>query len=103
MSGIGSISGLATQLAQAAQVNMASSVQSVAEPDSAAESGSAGAPANRADFSADYAMSLLAKITRANADQALTLIKTMSVSNAIAGAPSASGPIVVDPLWGRRA
>jgi len=29
------------------------------------------------DFSADYAMSLLAKVTHASADQALTLIQSM--------------------------
>ena len=52
-------------------------------------------------------MNLLARITHASADQALTLIKTMSVQSPAAlsqgAAYGVSGPAMVDPLWGRQA
>ena len=64
MSGIGSILALASQAAQP----FASGPATVVDlPASGAASG-------------DYAMALLAKITRASADQALTLIQGLSVT-----------------------
>ena len=52
-------------------------------------------------------MSLLAKITHASADQALTLISAISTQSPTAlsqgAAYGVSGPAMVDPLWGRQA
>ena len=75
MSGIGSVSMLASLAAQPYSSTRATSVDAAAP---ANDSGSdIGAPAASGNFSADYAMSLLAKITHASADQALTLIQSM--------------------------
>jgi hypothetical protein len=48
----------------------------VSPTDGSADIGTSGAAAS-GNFSADYAMSLLAKVTHASADQALTLIQSM--------------------------
>jgi hypothetical protein len=78
MSEIGSIGALALSAAQPFTASRAASV------DASSEAGEAGAPDNTASgaespaaFTTDYAASLLAKITHASADQALTLIQGM--------------------------
>ena len=81
MSGIGSILALASQASQPLQGAQTTCVDLPGSSFAAAVSsadGSAitGAPPGAA--SADYAMALLATITRAGADQALTLIQAMS-------------------------
>jgi hypothetical protein len=104
--GIGSVGGLASQMVQAAQFNLAGQVQSSAGS-SASGSGNVGGSGSSGSFSEEYAMSLLAKITHASADQALTLIKAMSTQSPTAlsqgAAYGVSGPAMVDPLWGRQA
>jgi hypothetical protein len=93
-------------MAQAAQFNLAGQVQGSAES-SLSGSGDAGSAGPSGSFSEEYAMSLLAKITHASADQALTLIRTMSTQSPTAlsqgTAYGVSGPAIVDPLWGRQA
>ncbi len=75
MTGIGSIAILASQAAQPLAAGPAASADAAAPIGPAADSGGGGAtPSN---LSGDYAMSLLAKITHAGADQALALIQGM--------------------------
>jgi hypothetical protein len=75
MNGIGSISALTSMAAQPMTSAVAASVDvSPAGAGSGVESGGSAASGN---FAADYAMSLLAKVTHASADQALTLIQSM--------------------------
>jgi hypothetical protein len=79
MSGIGSILELASQATQPFASGSATVVDLPGTSyASAADSGSSGA--TPAAASGDYAMSLLAKITRASADQALALIQGLSVT-----------------------
>jgi hypothetical protein len=83
MSGIGSILALASQAAQPFASGSATVVDLPGTSyASAADSGSSGATPAAASGAAsgDYAMSLLAKITRASADQALALIQGLSVT-----------------------
>ena len=81
MSGIGSILALASQAAQPLGGAQTTCVDlpgsSFASAVSSAE-GSATSAAPSGTASADYAMALLATITRAGADQALTLIQALS-------------------------
>jgi hypothetical protein len=80
MSDIGSVSGLASYAAQPFQVGQTVSAGQVGgSGESPTAAGGSGAASGVA-FAADYAMSLLAKITHASADQALALIKSMSVT-----------------------
>ena len=67
---------LAAQAAQTFAVGQASSIDATLSGGSSA--GSVGGAANGESFSTDYAMSLLARITHASADQALALIQSMS-------------------------
>jgi hypothetical protein len=75
MSGIGSTSMLTSMAAQRLTSGVAATVD-VSSPDGSSSTGASGA-ASSGNFSSDYAMSLLAKVTHANADQALTLIQSM--------------------------
>ena len=83
MSGIGSILALASQAARPLQGARATCVDlpdtSFASALASAEGGRAGAGSAGA-ASSDYAMALLATITRAGADQALTLIQALSTT-----------------------
>ena len=78
MSDIGSVSALASYAAVPFQVGQATSVGEVGGFGGSGAIGGSGATSS-ATFSTDYAMSLLAKITHASADQALALIQAMSV------------------------
>ena len=81
MTGIGSILALASQAAQPLQGPQSTCVDLPDESFAAASAGgSDAAPASSGPASADYAMTLLAKITRAGADQALTLIQGLSTT-----------------------
>jgi hypothetical protein len=73
MNAIGSISALASQAAQPFETGQATSVDAT----SATAAGNGATPASSAAVAGDYAMSLLAKITHASADQALALIQGM--------------------------
>ena len=84
MSGIGSILALASQAAHPFASGSATVVDLpgtsyASAADSAADGATMPAAASGA-ASGDYAMALLAKITRASADQALTLIQGLSVT-----------------------
>jgi len=80
MSDIGSISALAAYAAQPFAVGQAASAGPIGGSGAgSAVAGGSGA-VSAATFSADYAMSLLAKITHASADQALALIQAISVT-----------------------
>jgi len=83
MSGIGSILALASQAAQPLQGAQTTCVDlpesSFASAVASADGGSAGA-ASAGAASGDYAMALLATITRAGADQALTLSQALSTT-----------------------
>jgi hypothetical protein len=84
MDGIGSVSTLTTAAAQPFLTSRATPVaESPAAVGGSAAADGTGAPS--ANFSADYAMSLLARVTHASADQALALIQ--SIANAGAGQP----------------
>ena len=74
MSGIGSIGMLTYQAAQPALAGRAAAVDATPSDDGGA-AGAAAVGAPSAEVAGDYAMALLAKITRAGADQALTLIQ----------------------------
>jgi hypothetical protein len=76
MSGIGSIGNLASVAAQPFAVSQANSIPQAAVDSSVDSTDSSGAVSSEA-FSSDYAMSLLAKVTHAGADQALALIQGM--------------------------
>jgi len=76
MSGIGSIGILASAAAQPYAVSQANSIPQ-ASADSSVDSTDNGGAASSEAFSTDYAMSLLAKVTHASADQALALIQGM--------------------------
>ena len=65
MSGIGSIGGLAPQAAPPLMAGQTTPVDATASDDQGVGSGAGAASGN---FSSDYAMSLLARITRASAD-----------------------------------
>jgi hypothetical protein len=78
MSDIGSIASLATYASQPFQVGRATPSGDVAGAGDADGSAETGSSASGATFSSDYAMSLLAKITHASADQALALIQGLS-------------------------
>lgn len=78
MSGIGSIGSLASQAAQPLLAGQTAAVDTTAASGDVGV-GSGGPGAASGNFSSDYAMSLLARITRASADQALALIQQMSV------------------------
>lgn len=75
MSGIGSISMLTSMAAQPMASSPATSVD-VGSAGGDSGVGTSGAVAS-GNFSSDYAMSLLAKVTHGSADQALTLIQSM--------------------------
>jgi hypothetical protein len=77
MTGIASVGALAAQAVQPFGPTPAASVDTPA-PQAASTTASGGS----ANFSSDYAMSLLAKITHASADQALTLIQGMLTPSA---------------------
>jgi hypothetical protein len=83
MTGIGSILALAAQAAQPLQGPQSTCVDLPDESFAAAAASAGGGddgPALSGPASADYAMTLLAKITRAGADQALTLIQGLSTT-----------------------
>jgi hypothetical protein len=77
MSGIGSIGMFPYQAVQPALASRAATVDATPSDDGGA-AGAAAAGAPSAEVAGDYAMALLAKITRASADQALTLIQGLS-------------------------
>jgi hypothetical protein len=83
MSGIGSILALASQAAQPLQGGQTTCVElpdtSFASAAGSGNGGGSGAASSGA-ASGDYAMALLARITRAGADQALTLIQGLSTT-----------------------
>jgi hypothetical protein len=77
MNGIGPIGTLTTQAAQpllASRATPSDAVSDAAGSSADERTGATSAP----EFSADYAMSLLAKITHAGADQALALIQSLA-------------------------
>lgn len=75
MSSIGAIGMLTSTAAQPMTSSPATSVD-VSPAGGGSGVGTSGAVPS-GNFSSDYAMSLLAKVTRASADQALTLIQSM--------------------------
>jgi len=75
MSTIGSIGSLASQAAQLYTRPAAAASAEAPEP---VADGDVDAGTPSSNFTGDYAMALLAKITHASADQALTLIQGMS-------------------------
>ena len=79
MSGIGSILALASQAAQPFASGSATVVDLPGASYASAAGGTTPAAASGA-ASGDYAMSLLAKLTRTSADQALTMIQGLSVT-----------------------
>lgn len=65
-----------TSMAAQPLTSGAATTVDVSSPDGSSSTGTSGAVAS-GNFSSDYAMSLLAKVTHASADQALTLIQSM--------------------------
>jgi hypothetical protein len=72
MDGIGSLGALASQAARPFAVGGAGSINAAG-----AAGGSAPGAVNGAAFAMDYSMAVLAKVTHASADQALTLIQSL--------------------------
>ena len=77
MDGIGSVSTLASAATQPFVMSQVASADTASVDESAGASDTASGASSSGEFSSDYAMSLLAKITHASADQALALIQAM--------------------------